>query len=179
MINKSFKTFYKEQTAKLQPVISRQGVITKLNITAWTADVQIVGNNQSVLKNVPLSSAIPINILVGDKVILDTLQENSPSSNTGGVVVAYMYGRKAQSLNRVNSGVASVPANTSAYPVAHGLGITPNLVSVSSPAAFVPGSPGSVASVYFNSADAIYIYVDNFSGGGSRPAYWAAAYISN
>lgn len=87
---------------------------------------------------------------------------------------------------KVNSGVASIPSNHSASPhqVAHGLGVTPNFVSISSDTVITGNMPPNEGGGCYLSpgaaADATYIYIFNECSSGivlSLPCQWYAAYI--
>ena len=82
---------FEKAFGKTIPATFKKGIIAKLNTDLGTADVIIVGSNQTVLKNLPLSSAIDIyDIRLNDKCRVDMFDESNPQDS----VVAYTYGRK-------------------------------------------------------------------------------------
>jgi hypothetical protein len=96
-----YTQIHKEFNERLTPAFTKRGIINKLYPETWTADIQIVGSTQGIIKGVPLSSAIDINdVRIGDKCRVDMFDENNPND----MVVAYTYGR-------AKSKVVSTPAS--------------------------------------------------------------------
>ena len=168
----------KKQNNKVTPATFKRGLIVNVYSTSWSADVIIIGNSQTILKNVPLSSAIsPSNIRAGDKCRIDMFDE----TNQDDMVVAYTYGRSPNTSVLVNHGFVSL--NSGNYQaVAHGLSGTPNIISVSTWPGSVPSGGGEPAFAWVTQngtiADATNIYVDVVSSAGVKEFYWAAAIIS-
>jgi hypothetical protein len=76
---------------------------------------------------------------------------------------------------RSSSGFASVPANSTHYAIAHGLGATPTFISISDFPAISGGVVWDVGvSTTSPAADATNIYVDTTATGAPRNFYWAA-----
>lgn len=118
----SFREFEDKKTDKFNPAVFRRGVINKVYPETWTADVLLIGNTQGVIKNIPLSSAVPSSVQMGDKCRLDLFDETNPND----IVVSYVYGRKFKPA--FSSGVATV--TTGGITVSHGLGVVPDVVSL-------------------------------------------------
>ena len=110
----------------------KRGIIQKVYLDFWTADVQVVGSTQTLLKNIPLSSAVPLTVAIGDWCRLDLFDE----TNSSDMVVAYIYKRRATLFTTVNvtilggtaTGTAVVAANSMIvgyYPIQNmSLGVT-------------------------------------------------------
>ena len=66
----------------------KRGIISAIYSGSFTADIIILGNTQTILKNVSLSSAINIQtVKVGMKCRIDMFDETNPND----CVVAYVY----------------------------------------------------------------------------------------
>lgn len=79
---------YKIQNQKLLPATFKRGIISKVNLETFTADVYIIGNPQTILKDIPMSSAIDSNeVQAGQRCRIDMFDE----SNKSDMVVAYTY----------------------------------------------------------------------------------------
>jgi len=172
----SYGGLTKKINKKVTPDAWRRGIISAVHMSANTADVTILGNNASIVKNVPLSSAIDVNaIRVGDKCRLDMFDETNPND----CVVAYTYGR--QSGARVNGGLLNLNFSGSTIAIPHGLGVIPNLVSID-PDLIYSTSGGHVSSIGTvtldpgTPPDATNIYVFGTES-GNLSFYWFAAYI--
>ncbi len=99
MINVPYNDVYKKQNQKLIPSSIKKGIISNINTSTWTADVQIIGSNQSIIKNVPLASNLNADlILPGDRCKLDLFDETNPND----MVVAYTYGRRINPTSGLN-----------------------------------------------------------------------------
>ncbi|MGH2639898.1 MAG: hypothetical protein ACRDF4_11575, partial [Rhabdochlamydiaceae bacterium] len=165
----------KKQNNKTTPATFKRGVIVTVHPSAWSADVIVVGNNQTILKNIPLSSAItPSQVRAGDRCRIDMFDE----TNQNDMIIAYTYGRAPSQV--VNSGLFAVPgSDLSHHAIPHGLSVTPTLISVSTWPSGVPSGGGEPGFVWVSQtlpvADATNIYVD--SAGGSKTIYWAAAIL--
>ena len=100
----SYLNLHKRANQFTTPAYFKRGIISAIHIQQGTADVQIVGNQNTTLKNIPLSSAIATslalvstqasnpNIQVGDKCLLFMFDETNPND----CVVVCAYGRKFQ-----------------------------------------------------------------------------------
>jgi hypothetical protein len=86
-----YREIFRKHTGITSPATFKKAVIATVHSESATADVYIVGNAQSLLKNIPLSSAVDANdVKVGDKCRVDMFDETNPDDS----VVAYTYGRK-------------------------------------------------------------------------------------
>ena len=140
---------YKKQNQKLLPATFKKGVIIQAYQNNWTADVYIVGNNQTILKGVPLALSIDATILqAGMKCRLDLFDETNPSD----MVVAYVYGGGNLSIQRrVASGSANVTSG--GITITHSLGVVPNLV------AFIPTqSPDSTYTASVSPSGSVVVH---------------------
>jgi len=73
---------------RVTPATFKRGIINAVNVQSKTADVQVVGNQNNILKNVPVSSAIDITTLQpGNRCRIDMFDE----ANQNDMVVAYTY----------------------------------------------------------------------------------------
>lgn len=72
------------------PATFKRGIVSAINIQSGTMDVQIIGNQTTVLKGIQISSAVNIyTARIGDKCRIDFFDETNPND----AVVAYTYGR--------------------------------------------------------------------------------------
>lgn len=120
MIELSSQEFENVKNKRLIPSFTKRGLINRIYPETWTADVVIIGGNQPVVKNIPLSSSIPSGVQVGDKCRVDMFDESNPND----MVVAYIYGRKIKS--KFSSGQTTV--GTGGSTIAHGLGAIPDVI---------------------------------------------------
>lgn len=171
-----------KENKKVTPATFKRGLIVAVHNSSWSADVIVVGNNQTILKNIPLSSAInPNAIQAGDRCRIDMFDE----VNQGDMVVAYTYGRKPSSL--VHSGIYSAGITGSGTGVAvsipHGLGQVPTMVSVSSYALIgdLPGAGVYTGGTILESIDAVNLNVRIWTGTNTSirtvPIYWFAGIL--
>ncbi len=113
---------FERQQKNLVPATYKKGIINSIYPQSWTADVQIVGNVQTLLKSIPLASHVNANFVKpGDKCRVDAFDESSPND----MVVAYIYGRKLPFAS-FNKGITTI--TTTKTTIAHGLGVTPDFV---------------------------------------------------
>lgn len=85
---RSYLQLHQQANEKVTPATFKRGIISAVNVHAMTADVQIVGNQSTVLKGIPLSSAInPATLSVGARCRIDMFSESNPND----CVVAYTY----------------------------------------------------------------------------------------
>lgn len=175
----------KKVNDKITPASFKRGLIVALHPQSWTADVSIIGNTQTVLKNVPLSSAInPNEIQAGDKCRIDMFDE----TNQNDMVVAYTYGRRPKPLT--NSGFITITFTSTggvdtSQKIAHGLGSAPSMAGVSTYSygvlAHVPADTGNFFSTYISAVDSTYLYLTtylDFAANGTLralPIYWFAS----
>lgn len=90
MVQTSFNELYRKQNQKLIRATFKKGLIVSVNLAASTADVSIVGNPSTILKNVPFASHIIASLVIpNDKCRLDLFDETNPND----MVIAYIYGR--------------------------------------------------------------------------------------
>jgi hypothetical protein len=116
----SYLNFQKRQMQKISPATFKHGVITAVYRQSWSADVVVEGDVQTVLKGIPMSSAVPYNVRVGQLCRIDMFDETNPKDS----VVAYTYGTAPSSVWIVKTGTAYVTSNGQAIP--HGLGQKPD-----------------------------------------------------
>ncbi len=84
----SFNQIYKRQNGKLIPVIYKKGVVVAVNTAANTADVYFVDNPQTIVKSIPVSSAVTLGAsIVGKRCRVDIFDE----INYQDMVIAYTY----------------------------------------------------------------------------------------
>jgi hypothetical protein len=105
-MNNPYRKTFKDMQNITGSATYKKGIIAKLYLDSASADVVIVGSNQTVLKNISFSSAIDLNdIMVGDKCRVDMFSEYNPSDS----VIAYTYGRKKKGvISDVNSSIEMV-----------------------------------------------------------------------
>lgn len=175
----------REQNKKLIPAQVKKGIISAVHLESWTADVQVVGSVQTILKNVPITLGLSSqDVKVGDKCKIETFDETNPND----MVVAFTYGRAK--YKRANSGFVTMTYNGSEQSIPHGLGVTPDVVSlsptnygVSVVVPMVGVVTGAVVNVRITSpADDTYIYATAESTPtGTSPTsttvFWSAAKI--
>jgi hypothetical protein len=96
----SYLLIHKKANKLTMPANFKRGIVSNIHITQGTADVQIIGNQNTKLNNISVSSGIAlnssnanINLRVGDKVLVFMFDETN-IVNDGLVVCAY--GRKFQ-----------------------------------------------------------------------------------
>jgi len=86
-----FRTVFKQTQYITARATFKKGILAKVYPDTATADVTIVGSTQSILKNIPMSSAVdPSDAKIGDRCRIDMFDESNPSDS----VIAYIYGRK-------------------------------------------------------------------------------------
>ena len=90
MVKISFNELYKKQNQKLIRATFKKALIVSVNEASATANISIVGNPSTVIKNVPFAShIIPSLVLANDKCRVDLFDETNPND----MVIAYIYGR--------------------------------------------------------------------------------------
>ena len=88
-----YLVLHRNANGRVTPAFFKRGVISLVHIQSATADVLIVGNQNTTIKNVPLSSGInSANLVSGDKCLLFMFDETNPND----CVVVCAYGRKFQ-----------------------------------------------------------------------------------
>lgn len=184
-----YHEFETEKLNKISAILSRKGIISRINFDTWTADVQVLGGTQGVMKSVPMSTAVSKNVQIGDRCVLDVFDETNPTD----MIVAYTYGR---SPTKAASGSLSLSLTCDGFGFAqgsipHGLGATPSFVSVSghSYTYIIDSFPiGSYTGLFIdttqgvNGADDTYIYVAAYMGSAinathAYTTYWAAVIL--
>lgn len=153
MAKTSYNSLYKQQNSKLIRATFKKAIINSINVSSNTANISIVGNSSTVIKNVPLASHILIsNLVVGDKCRVDLFDETNPTD----MVIAYIYGRSMpyQKTVQFNSGF-NIGVGVGTNKIAHGLGIVPDV-------SWVIGKTTQINNSYNvpfpTSVDATYIY---------------------
>ncbi len=115
---------YQNQNERLIPYSFKKAVISALYPNNNSADIAFVGNNQTIVKRVPLASNLNIaDINVGDRCKIDIFDPSNPND----MVLAYTYGGKS-SGPLFATGTATPSIGTVGDPIAHGLGVVPNCV---------------------------------------------------
>ena len=77
-----------KQNNKVTPATFKKGVISAVHTNSNTADVLVVGNNDTTLKNIPVSSVIILSVAdVGKRCRIDMFDETNPND----CVIAYLY----------------------------------------------------------------------------------------
>ena len=151
--------------SKLLPANRSKGIIAAVHVAAQTADVMLIANQNTVVKNVPLASHInPNKVAVGNRCKLDFFDEK----NTADMVVAYIYGTN-YSGTKFKSGYAQFTGNGS---IAHGLGVIPDIYGVFNQVV-ANGSGYYLYQDNTNPADNVNIYVLQESG-HAVVCYWFA-----
>lgn len=116
-----FNKTYQSQQKKLIPSTFKKGIISAVNLNSFSADVMFIGNQQTIIKNIPFASTVNINnVKVGDRCKVDLFDETNPND----MCIAYTYGRSF--LRTSNTGIATI--TTSGIAIPHGLGTVPNSV---------------------------------------------------
>lgn len=88
MIKTPPNKIFQNQNNRLMPATFKKAIITSVNVARNSANVYIVGNAQTIIKNIPLSSAIIAStVKLGSKCRVDCFDESNPSDQ----VVAYVY----------------------------------------------------------------------------------------
>lgn len=161
------KEGYREQQTNqknyFQPLQSRRAIIESVNLSQWSADVRVIGGTQSIIKSVPMSSAITSLVTAGDLCVLDLFDETNPND----CIIAYTYGKSK--YKKANTGPFN-PSPTN-LTIPHGLGVMPSIINVQ--------NPGYVTNLYVVvSVDATYITLAAIGAPGSQSGYlWWAAII--
>ena len=174
----SYLNFQKRQLNKISPATFKHGIIAAVYRQSWTADVIVEGDIQTILKNIPMSSAVPYNVQVGQLCRIDMFDETNPRDS----VVAYTYGTAPFSnilrVKTSGSGLVYVTAGGQAIP--HGLGQVPDFY-------FLIGYGSTAGTGYVadygsggKPADATNIYSLAIGGNpGAINCVWAAFVILN
>lgn len=105
----SYNDIFKNQNKRLIPESAKRAIISKVNIIQRQADIQLVNNPETVIKNVAVSNAVDITSLaVGDRVKIDIFDEG----NTKDMVIAYSYsGKPVSGENATITYVSNVVLN--------------------------------------------------------------------
>lgn len=127
-----FNDVFKRQQKKLVPSTFKRAIINQVHPSNGTADVYFIDNPQTLVKSIPLANSVNIFYATkGTRCRVDIFDEKNPND----MVVAYIYGVPFTQYRPIfNSGTASISANNSAYPIAHGLvdskgnKVTPDIV---------------------------------------------------
>ena len=87
-----YNEVFKKQNDKTSPAFFKKGIINKTYRANYTADVRLVGNEQTIIKNVHLSSSVFALLaagadLTGFKCRIDIFDETNPND----MIVAYVY----------------------------------------------------------------------------------------
>lgn len=83
----TYKDIVRKTNDRVMPPTFAKGMISNVYWSIGTADVVVVGNNQTTLHNVRLSSAVPSTVKTGDLCRIDFFDPSNPKD----MVVAYIY----------------------------------------------------------------------------------------
>jgi len=84
----TFLGIHSKANSKTIPATFKRGIVNAVNIQAGTMDVQIVGNQSSILKGIAVSSAVNLTTAKpGDRCRIDMFSEINPND----CCVAYTY----------------------------------------------------------------------------------------
>jgi hypothetical protein len=85
----SYKNLHRKLNDKVTPTEWMRGIIVAVHYASKTADVSLLGNNASIIKNIPLSSGVGAiaNVKVGQRCRVDLFDSSNPSDSC----VAYLY----------------------------------------------------------------------------------------
>jgi hypothetical protein len=100
----TFLTTEKKINEKVSVTSFKKGMISSVNVQAWTADVLVIGDYQTVLKDVKLSSSILIVPTIGQYCRIDVFDVNNPTD----MVVAYVYGKPSIDASAISATVTYV-----------------------------------------------------------------------
>lgn len=166
----AYLNFQKKQDRKIRAATFKHGIISAVYLQSWSADVIIEGDIQTILKNVPMSSAVPYTVQKGQLCRVDMFDESNPRDS----IVAYTYGISPNPNFIVTSGSASVTNNQD--PIAHGLGVVPDFYWVSA-----VGSTGGGYDAYppnsVKPADITNLYVHQWGSPGTLSVDWMAVVV--
>lgn len=123
MIKISPNEIYGKQNKSLIPATFKKAVISSVNLQGFSADVYVVGNTQTIIKNVPFASSVDATkVQSGDKCRVDCFDESNPSD----MVIAYIYSKPYRKY--FSKGNATVTA--AGISIQHGMGIIPDVVGI-------------------------------------------------
>ena len=144
-----YNKIFQKQSKGLIPATFKKAVISSIDPQGASANVFIVGNTQTIINNVPFASSIDVSsVQQGDKCRLDCFDESNPSD----MVIAYIYSKPFR--KKYSKGNAT--AATGGISIAHGMGLTPDIVGLTLRAS---------GTVYeYANADSTYIYLKSASG---------------
>jgi hypothetical protein len=176
----SYLNFQKRQLNKISPATFKHGIIAAVYRQSWTADVIVEGDIQTILKNIPMSSAVPYNVQVGQLCRIDMFDETNPRDS----VVAYTYGNAPSSnVLAVKMGTAFITG--SGQGIAHGLGQVPDVYFLMGYGQYVSNNTtyGGMYTADYGSgghpADATYIYSLLSGYSVAANCVWAAFILRN
>lgn len=151
-----------QQNKKYIESAQLKGVVNKVYLDSWCADVQLIGSSVNVLKKVPISLAIDrSDILSGDRCVVTIFDVSNPQD----CVLAYTYGR-CRSQKKNGGAINPTPSTTQ---IAHGLGVVPSSYALNNPGYYT-------AYYYISSVDADYLYISYSGSPGSQSGYsWSAS----
>lgn len=151
---------YTNQNKKLIPQTSRKAIVTATYPNNYTVDVYFIGNNQTVIRNIPIASNVDITkVAQGDRCKIDMFDETNPND----MVMAYTYGKPQKKMFASGSAAVATTATT----IPHGLGVVPDVV------VFIPRMASATGSVYESTnADATNIYLTFSAAMGTLTVDW-------
>jgi hypothetical protein len=167
----SFNSLYEKQSAKFTRATFKKGIINRVNLSSNTVDVQIIGNQSTVIKGVPMASTIdPTLVPEGAKCRLDLFDETNPND----MVIAYIYGISYAPRKSYYASGSHTVSNGTTFPVniAHGLGVAPTIYYGIVSNIY----SGQVYTAWVNSADATNLVVQASTSSFpiSVTVYWYA-----
>ena len=101
----SYRQVFHQTKEITSPATFKKAIVAQINRESATVDVTIVGNNQTVLKSLPISSAVTLDDLrIGDRCRVDMFDETNPQD----AVIAYTYGRGRRPVYNVNASAENI-----------------------------------------------------------------------
>lgn len=83
-----FNKTYKTQNTRLVPKSFKKAVISSVYVNNYTVDVYFIGNNQTIIRNIPVANTVDITTInPGDRCKVDIFDETNPSD----MVLAYTF----------------------------------------------------------------------------------------
>lgn len=156
---------YKKQQGRLVAATFKRGIVQNVNQHSATADVQVLGNQTSLVKGVPMAShIIPALVQQGDRCRLDMFDETNPND----MVVAYIYGRTIAPIT--SGGLFNTSGGT--FQIPHGLGVVPAMFYANIDELLVVSGNRTIVTI--TSVDSTYINCTCTTSGTSFDVLWWA-----
>jgi hypothetical protein len=90
-MDSDFLKVQKDIAEKVVAATYKKGLISSVDVQSWTVDVMLIGDYQSVLKNVKLSNTILVPPAIGQYCRIDVFDIHNPAD----MVVSYTYGKSS------------------------------------------------------------------------------------